>query len=216
MRSTTILLLFAVTLTVLGGCSGWYSRYFELTEDSLHCNGDFCFYPRVVSYKDELGKPDTYGDHGYWISIKVYDTSIVQPKNIREEDQTENRLGLADIFKDRLISTIRFDSLVLRLVPQDTTIMVEPDTSRYTPRDIDYLSYNFGKVTIPQKTGSLSAVFHYRILDESTSLPSSDSVLFDLVRVEEQNSGLPILQKLIRGTGKSQEQNQQVTDDRDP
>ncbi len=205
MRATTTFLLFAIALTVLGGCSGWYSRYFKRTDDSLHCTGDFCFSPRVVSYRDVLGEPDTYGEHGYWISIKVYDTSIVQPKHIREEDQRANRLGLANAFKARLVGSIRFDSLTLRLTPQDTSIMVRPDTARYTPRDIDYISYNFGKVTIPAKTTNLSAVFHYRMLDRSVSQTSSDSVLFDLVRVEEKDAGVPIIQKLVGETWKSKE-----------
>ncbi len=196
MRATTIFLLFAITLTVLGGCTGWYSRYFERTDDSLHCAGNFCFSPRVVSYKDEFGEPDSFGEHGYWISVKVYDTSIVQPKDIREGDQVANRRGLADVFKDRLLRLIRFDSLTLHLTPQDTTIMVRPDTSRYTPRDIDYLSYHFGKVTIPEETTGLLAAFHYQTLDESVSQTSSDYVLFDLVRVEEK-AAVPVLQKLV-------------------
>ncbi|MCP4678672.1 MAG: hypothetical protein GY854_24810 [Deltaproteobacteria bacterium] len=204
MRATTIFLLFAIALTVLGGCTGWYSRYFERTENSLQCTGEFCFHPRIVSYKDEFGEPDALNEHGFWISVKVYDTSIVQPKDIREGDQVANRRGLADIFKDRLVKLIRFDSLTLLLTPQDTTIMVRPDTSRYTPRDIDYLSYHFGKVTIPEATTGLSAAFHYRMLDDSPLHPSIDSVVFDLVRVEEK-AAVPVLQKLVRPTEEPEE-----------
>lgn len=212
MRSTTTLLLVAAAVTFLAGCTGWYSRYFERTDNSLQCTGKYCFSPRVVSYKDEFGEPDTYGEHGYWISIKVYDTSVVQPKDIWKEDQKTVRTGLADVFQDRLVKLIRFDSLVLRLSPQNTTIAVKPDTARYTPRDIDYISYNFGKVIIPRETGGLMAVFHYQIIDESAALPSPDSVLFDMVRIEEREA-IPALRGLVGQPGGTRDKKEQETDD---
>jgi hypothetical protein len=166
----------------------------------------------VVSYKNEFGEPDTFGEHGYWISIKVYDTSVVAPEDIREEGQKEKRTNMAGLFKDHMLETMRFDSLIIRLTPQDTSISVSPDTSRYTPRDIDYLSYNFGKVIIPEETETLVAVFHYRVIDESTNLPSPDSVLFDMVRIEERTT-IPGLQDIVGQGPQSQSEKKQDEDD---
>ncbi len=190
MRRATIFFTAVFILIITASCVGVFSRLFQTGTGDNQCVDQFCFQPRIVSYQDHLGKPENMGDNNFWISIKVRDTAVIQPDRIRDGKHVAERKEAGDRFKDRMLELFRFDSLVLRIGDEETSQLLLPDTSKYTPRDIDYLSYNFGQAIIPLDVYGLKAVFYYRYFGREDSSAGTDSVVYGMDRVE---SGVTLL-----------------------
>lgn len=198
-RGTAAGVVAAIMLVVLAvglsSCAQFHTRLFQQKSDQAHCFRQYCFYPRIVAYEDIFGpEPEGKSDNGFWTTIKVYDTTINAARyhhsdSVKNVD-TERRRMLGDEFKTRMIETIRMDSLVLVLPDNDEKIIVYPDTSRYEPRDVNYISYFFGRVTIGPTVDQLDAVYYYSYLggDDDNRSVESQSASFAMERIEE--SGL--------------------------
>lgn len=196
MRLKGVFIIVVVGLLLGAGCLGVYSRLFTPGVTAAGCIDEFCFIPRVVSYENHFGEPDNMDDNNFWISIKIRDTSVVEPEDIKDREHIAERETIADDFKSRMLTLFRFDSLVLRLDGEPVRMLLLPDTRRYTPRDIDYLSYHFEQAIIPLETSGLEAVFYYVYSGRDGSPARSDSLIYDMDRVETGESMLG-LKKLI-------------------
>ena len=196
MRLKGVFIVAVVGLLLGAGCLGVYSRLFTPGLKAAGCLDEFCFYPRVVSYENHFGEPENINDNNFWISVKIRDTSVVEPEEIKDREHIAERERIADDFKSRMLTLFRFDSLVLRLDGEPVHLRLLPDTRRYTPRDIDYLSYHFEQAVIPLETNDLEAVFYYDYSGREGSPPRSDSLVYEMDRVETGESMLG-LKKLV-------------------
>lgn len=200
MQRTGILIAAVLGLTIISGCVGFYTRLFRTGPDDRQGLEEFLFEPRMVSFLNHMGEPDNIDDYNFWVSIKVRDTSIVEPKDINDKNHIAEREAMADRFKERVLSLFRFDSLMIRIGKAGTNPMFLPDTSRYTPRGVNYLSFQFGEAIIPQETDSLRAVFYYEFLGRDGSPPRFDSLVYVMDRYERGESMMG-LKELIPARG---------------
>jgi len=194
MRLKSVFIVAALGLLLGSGCLGVYTRLFQPGLSDFHCLEEFCFYPRMVSYENHLGEPVNIADNNFWISMKIKDTTVNEPDYIKDRDHVKEREAIANRFKNRLLSLFRFDSLVLRIGDETERMLLLPDTSRYTPRDIDYLSFHFDQAIIPLETNGLKAVFYYRYSEREGSPTRNDSVVYGMGRVEKGESMLGLKQ----------------------
>ena len=181
-------ILIVVLLGLLSACTGFHTRLFEQSVEEITCKYDYCFVPRIVAYKDYFGDPPGMYDNGFWASIKLYDTTINVSKylssdSVRKVDLYE-RSRLSDEYKARTLEKVQMDSLVLLVVKDSLRIVAYPDTSLYEPRDVNYVSYSFGRVKIPLDVQLLEAVFHFSV-NQDVQMTLHDSVRYDMDRVEE-------------------------------
>ena len=187
--------LVLILLGLLSACVGFHTRLFEQSANEITCKDDYCFVPRIVAYKDYFGdEPPGMYDNGFWASIKLYDMTINVTKYLSSDSVGKvdiyERSRLSNGYKARVLNQIRMDSLVLIVEKLDHRIVAYPDTTLYEPRDVNYLSFSFGRVTIPLKIKNLEAVFHYTYANDMKSLSGvrQDSIVYDMDRVEEYAS----------------------------
>jgi len=152
------------------------------------CRGDFCFVPRVVAYRDVFGNQPVVQEHGYWTALRVVNYGIVNEREFSydQEDQIL-RDSLAAGFLRRTLETLRADSVSLHLLPGREVVTASLDASKFSPRDIHFLTFNFGKLQIPPTTQSCKAVFHLTFMDPAGNSSRSDSVEFTMDRVERHH-----------------------------
>ncbi|MBD3256977.1 hypothetical protein GF377_00995 [candidate division GN15 bacterium] len=179
-----------ILLATLGvfGCATFHTRMFEDRSQTPKCVDEFCFAPRIVAFQDVFGEqPVGRESHGFWTTIKIYDTSIDASMYLDDDMASaidlEERNRRSDAFKDRMLGLFRMDSLALVLGDDVERVVVLPDTSKYEPRDVNYISYFFGRVDIPPPVAELDAVFYYSRTDNSGM--SHDSLSYLMHRVEE-------------------------------
>ncbi len=187
MRRKALFGLLILIAHVIAGCSQYHTRLFFLTDsDRQKCVQEFCVFPRIVVFKDVFGSyPEK--DNGYWTSLKVYDVSAreydVKPPaadpRAREEQGTE--------FLHRTLDRFYVDSVALNFLPMEERFVVPADSSKYTPRDIDFLSFNFGKVEIPRYVDSIQAVFYYHVRPLDQEQVRQDSLSFRLRKIERHH-----------------------------
>ncbi|MCP4684955.1 MAG: hypothetical protein GY867_05835 [bacterium] len=206
MRLTTITMTVVLSLLIGSGCVGFYTRLFETRPGDFKCVDGFCFIPRVVSYQEHAGIPENMDDNNFWISIKIRDTATTGRGYSKDHSSAPEREEAAASFKNRMLKLFRFDSLVLRVGPEETPFLLLPDTTRYTPRDLDFLSFHFGDAIIPLATDSLRAVFYYRYFNGDNSPTPTDSVVYGMDRVETGEAFLGLKQLIPeRGEPQSEE-----------
>jgi len=174
-----VLLLIAVT-----GCSTYHTRLFELPEKQQTCIDQYCFVPRIVAYEYAEDDSNWMNEHSFWISLRVQDKSIDVPRNPNTRDYSAKRDSLADTFKEKITTLFHIDSLVLHPLSSEEQIPALPDTTRLSPRGIDFVTYQFGRVTIPIETSRVKAVFHYSTHNPAGRTTEQDSVMFEMDRIE--------------------------------
>jgi hypothetical protein len=162
---------------------------------------NYCFYPRVVAFENQQAWSDILEEDGFWTSLKIYDTTITPPADITAPENRALREDLAQEYLADVLSTFRFDSVALIGLERETysdyrggssvssesdvdwRLVEVVDTSTYAPRDVNYISVNFGKLEIPREITELQGVFYY---EELTGNPgSSDSLVILLDRIEK-------------------------------
>jgi len=174
-----VLLLAAIT-----GCSTYHTRLFELPEKQQTCFDQYCFVPRITAYEYAEDESNWMNEHGFWISLRVQDKSIDVPGNPNRSDYSARRDSLADDFMEKITMLFHVDSLVLHPLSGGEQIAALPDTSRLSPRGIDFVTYQFGRVIIPIETSRVKAVFHYSTHEPAVRTTRQDSVMFELDRKE--------------------------------
>ncbi len=166
------------------GCSTYHTRLFELPDKQQTCIDQYCLVPRIVAYEYAEDDSNWMDEHGFWISLRVQDKSIDVPRNPNRRDYFAKRDSLADAFKVRITTLFHVDSLVLHSLSDMVQIPALPDTTRLSPRGIDFVTYQFGRVMIPMETSRLKAVFHYSTHDPAERTTKQDSVMFEMDRIE--------------------------------
>ncbi len=178
-------ILIMVALTA-AGCAQFHTRMFATASNSQDIYIDrYRVFPRLVVFKDVFGKKYDVYDHGYWASLKVYDTSVIVNAVPPAQADPELRSAEGDRFLQTTLSRLSVDSLLIYPYPTEEQFAVPIDTSRYTPRDVNYLSFNFGKVDIPIETYKLDGTFFYRITGFNGATEEAGTVTFTMTKVEE-------------------------------
>jgi len=177
-------------LIVVTGCSTYHTRLFELPGKQRTCIDQYCFVPRIVAFEHAEEDSNWMNVHGFWISMRVQDKSIDVPNNPNTRDYSTIRDSLANIFKERITTLFHVDSLLLHLLSSGEQIPARPDTTRFSPRGIDFVTYQFGKVIIPIETSRVKAVFHYSTHDPSGRTTEQDSIVFKMDRIESHRKSV--------------------------
>lgn len=178
-----LLWLCLLTAGITAGCTPLSSKYFEASTAERICEGKYCFVPRIVAYMNIRGDATERANDNFWMSLKVYDTIPAPPDSSQLLSNMDVRRSVADEFRERVLSDIRMDSVVLRVVEGRSiwSVSVAADERKYEPRDVNYLSFNFGSLVVGDTVKVVDFVFHYQHLQPGGNQP--DSVVFPMERI---------------------------------
>jgi hypothetical protein len=183
-RLTAPLLCFVLLVLTLSGCSIYHTRLFDTGDQQEICVNQICFTPRVVAFDGVMDNAKWIDEHGFWISLRIQDKAVETPDNPLRKNYAATRDSLAELLKERITTIFHVDSLVIHPVSDGDPIIALPDTTRMEPRGIDFVTYQFGRVTIPLQVDRLKAVFHYSGHAAEESVVARDSVGFQMDRRE--------------------------------
>jgi hypothetical protein len=174
------LLLIALTCV---GCARGYTRLFQPVAPDQILVDNYRVYPRVTAFRNAPESTARLIGQDFWTSLRVYDTTI-QAGDLSDSTYLLRRDSLALEFLKTALTRFVVDSLVLKFSPDSTRLPLAPDLTRFTPRDVNYFSYNFGKITIPLNISAIRAVFFYRLYTAEGEFVRGDTVAVPMVRIE--------------------------------
>ena len=194
-------LFFLLSCALLAqGCAVYNSRYYYQDPPRPHYIAGLSIAPRVFAYQNQHGDSAEWKEvDSFQVSFRITDTTF-RPVDVDLHKTDGERRVDADAFRKRVFSLFRIDSVVFQDRDREMGYLETglPDTTRYVPQAVNYLTVHFGYINLPDSVGNLRAVVHLMRLDPKLS-SLQDSAVFDLVREEYHKKGVQLFRDNVRG-----------------
>lgn len=190
-------LALAAVVLIQSGCSFFQSRYFQKYHAEEARIERFSLAPRIFACQNKvIGQNDTTCDN-YFVSIRVQEGSGAPERDAWKQDMAVVD-SLSELFFKKVAEVFRADSLVLYGDDETESMVLQPETDRYTPRRDNYFTLRFGSTDIPVVNGQLRTVLHVsRIGEDGHFLP--DSLVWLMESIDTTDYGVLMFRNTVRG-----------------
>ncbi len=192
-----MVLVLAVAALIQSGCASFQSRYFRRYGAQEASIEQYSLAPRIFACQDEMVEQGDTTCDNYSVSIRVVEESRKPVRDAWKQDMATID-SLSEAFFEEVAGVFRTDSLVLREEGETESIVLRPETDRYTPRRDNYFTLRFGSTDISLENGQLRVVLHVsRAGEKGHLLP--DSIVWLMESIDSTDYGINMFRNSVRG-----------------
>ena len=192
-----MVLALAAVVLVQSGCSLFQSRYFQKYYAEEARIDQFSLAPRIFACQDESIEQGDTTCNNYSISVRVQEGSGAPERDAWKQDMVVVD-SLSRAFFEKVAEVFRADSLVLFGDEETESMVLQPETKRYTPQRDNYFTLRFGSTDIPMVNGQLRVVLYVSRAGETDHfLP--DSVVWLMESIDTTDYGAYMFRNTVRG-----------------